>query len=251
MSRIFTKPEEDKPSISKKAVLDFFEQRAAKVPQLGAVQAVIYQDKTPDLATRRDAAEKALLFPKIQLRTEDRVLDAGCGTGRWASLLIPACSHYHGVDVSPGLIRVAQETYGTEQNARFSVASLDEISLEKLEETTPFTRIVSFGVYIYLNDDDVLRALMGIASCAALSARVVVREPIAVENRLTLREHFSQDMDQYYNAIYRTEFELKSLFDATLGGTGFRLVESGDVYAQADLNNRAETKQRWYIWERG
>ena len=27
--------------------------------------------------------------------------------------------------------------------------------------------------------------------------------------------------------------------------------KSGDVYAQADLNNRAETKQRWYIWERG
>jgi hypothetical protein len=79
---------------------------------------------------------------------------------------------------------------------------------------------------------------------------VLIREPVAIEKRLTLQEHFSADMDQQYNAIYRTESELLAMFGTTMGAAGFRLIKSADVYAEPELNNRVETKQRWFLWER-
>jgi SAM-dependent methyltransferase len=250
MSRTFSRPGESSPQIDKEGILKFFEQRAEKVEALGATRAVIYQDKDQDLAERRDAAEKTLLYPMLQLRPEDRVLDAGCGTGRWAEILIPQCAAYHGADLSPGLIKVAKNRFGAAVNAHFSVCSLDEISLQAIGETAPFSRILSVGVYIYLNDDAVLQALRSLAAVAAAEARIVFREPIGVNLRLTLDQHFSEDMEQHYSAIYRTEPELMAMFEASLGKVGFRLIDSGDVYADSELNNRAETKQRFFVFER-
>jgi cyclopropane fatty-acyl-phospholipid synthase-like methyltransferase len=250
MSRTFSLPGEDTPVIDRNAVLEFFEKRAEKVKTLGPTRAVIYQDKSPDLAERRDKTEKGLLFPFLQLDKDSRVLDAGCGTGRWAEMIIPACGTYHGVDVSPGLIQVAQELYGHFPNVRFSVCSLDKLSPDTIGAVRLFDRILSVGVYIYLNDHEVLEALRRLVRLAAPITRLIMREPIAVQNRLTLREHFSEDMDQNYNAIYRTESELLAMLEATIGVAGFRMTESGDVYAESALNNRVETKQRWFLWER-
>ena len=249
MTRRFSKSGEENIEIDESSVLEFFEKRAEKVDTLGPSQAVIYQDKNPKLAESRDAAEKALLQPKIKLDSQAIVLDAGCGTGRWAEVLIPACASYYGIDVSPGLIDVAKKQFEDRQNAHFSVCSLDNISLQNIGAKSPFTHIVSFGVFIYLNDAAVLSALERISQVAAPQARIVMREPIAITNRLTLKEHFSEDMDQYYSAIYRTEDELLAMLNSTVGAAGFTLVESGDVY-DSGLNNRVETKQRWYVWER-
>jgi len=250
MSRTFSRPGDQSPEIDRKAVLDFFEQRAAKVGEIGATRAVIYQDKNLDLAERRDAAEKAFLYPKLDLRAQDRVLDAGCGTGRWAGLLLSSGAEYHGVDVSPGLIDVAKRHFDTTQGARFTVCSIDAISLDAIGASDPFSRIVSFGVYIYLNDDEVRQALRQLADVAAADCRILFREPVGLDMRLTLKEHFSDDMDQYYNAIYRTEPELMAMFDSTLLPAGFRMIESGDVYQDSALNNRADTRQRYFLFER-
>lgn len=132
MARIYTQPEDEKPKIDKSSVLEFFEERAAKVSTLGPIRAVIYQDKNVDLAERRDAAEKSLLLPLLKIDNSSRVLDAGCGTGRWADIVIPHCASYFGVDVSPGLIKVAVERFGDQANARFAVCPVDALSKEKL-----------------------------------------------------------------------------------------------------------------------
>jgi SAM-dependent methyltransferase len=250
MTRIFTPVNDEKPTIDKAAVFDFFERRAEKIDVLGPKRVVIYQDQNPDLAERRDAAEKKLLFPLLRLDATSQVLDAGCGTGRWAELIIPACKRYFGVDVSPSLIQIAINAHGDRPNAHFSVCSLDEISLERIDATEHFSHIVSFGVCIYLNDDAVLESLRRLLSVAAPHARILLREPVALQNRLTLCEHFSEDMDQYYNAIYRTEPEFLRMQDSILGAARFSLKSYGDVYGESELNNRAETKQRWYLWER-
>lgn len=249
-TRIFSLPGEKKPAIDSTAVLGFFEERAEKAKCLGPTRAVIYQDKSPHLAESRDAEEKALIYPMIQVSKEDTVLDAGCGTGRWAEIIIPACGCYQGIDISPGLIQIAKERFGHFLNAQFSVCSIEDISLEAIGAKRPFSRILSFGVYIYLNDGAVVETLQRTAMVAAQSARIVIREPIALENRLTLREHYSEDMNQNYSAIYRTEREMFDMFDATIGLAGFRLIDAGDVYKQAELNNRRETKQRWYLFVR-
>lgn len=250
MTRIYTQLDEEKPLIDKAAVLDFFEKRAEKVKVLGPTRAVIYQDKNPDLAERRDIAEKKLLLPLIQVDGSSHVLDAGCGTGRWAEEIIPKCASYCGVDVSPGLIQIASERFCQYTNARFSVCAVDTISPEAIGVTHHFSHILSFGVFIYLNDEEVLESLHRFAAVADSKSRVIIREPIALQMRLTLQEHFSEEMDQQYNAIYRTESELFNLIDTTLGVAGFRQMGCGDVYAEAALNNRSDTKQRWFLWVR-
>jgi hypothetical protein len=69
-------------------------------------------------------------------------------------------------------------------------------------------------------------------------------------SRLTIKEYFSSDLDQNYNAIYRTEEELLAMFDETLGCIGFHLIDSGYVYDNPGLNNREDTIQKWYFFER-
>jgi len=250
MSRIYTQAGDKKPEINKDSVFDFFEKRAAKVDEIGPIRAVIYQDKNPNLAERRDAAEKSLLFPLMNLDRFSTVLDAGCGSGRWAEVIIPHCAAYFGVDVSPGLVRVARERFDHYCNARFSVCSIDNISLEAIGARNYFTHILSFGLFMYLNDDEVTMSLNRFVNMAAANAKVIFREPIAMQNRLTLQMHFSDDMEQMYNAIYRTEAELLDIVHATLGMENFTQIGCGDVFADASLNNRAETKQRWFLWER-
>jgi cyclopropane fatty-acyl-phospholipid synthase-like methyltransferase len=246
MARIFTKSSDEAPRIDRDSVVNFFEQRAEKAATLGPVRAVIYQDKNPRLAESRDTAEKKLLFPKLDLQPSNTVLDLGCGTGRWAQVLVDHCRLYHGIDVSAGLIRIASEAFGHYPNASFSVCSVDQMPTES---STRYDRVLCCGVLIYLNDDEVLRTLDALSALLAPKARILLREPIGLEWRLTIKEHFSDDMDQTYNAIYRTENELMGMIGATLGKLGWRMRDCGDVYSQVELNNRSDTKQRWFILE--
>jgi hypothetical protein len=129
------------------------------------------------------------------------------------------------------------------------VAPAENYSLAELGESQPFDRILCCGVMIYLNDEDVVDAFRCMASVASKNCRIVMREPVGILNRLTIREHFSDELEQSYNAIYRTQQELEHYMTDTLFASGFRIVDQGDVY-EAELNNRAETIQRWMALER-
>lgn len=249
--RIKTAPgDQAAPQIDPAAVANFFNQRAEKAKTIGSLRAVIYQDKHPDLAERRDAAEKALLLPKLDLKTTSRVLDIGCGTGRWTGLLAPEVASYHGTDFAAGLIDLARADHGASLNVRYSVVASDAISLQTLNELYGFDRIVVLGLLIYLNEDDVRETLRRIVAVATPECRLLIREPVAIGERLTIKEHFSDDMEQEYNAIYRTEEELLQLFSETLGKANFHLIDAGYVYDNPQMNNRTDTIQKWYLLDK-
>lgn len=250
MTRIISSPSDEvKPRIDKESIARFFRERAQKVDTLGAIQAVIYQDKHPILAEKRNAAEKALLLPLLKLDGKQRVLDVGCGTGRWTPDVSTSSAHYHGIDFSAELIEHAIAKHPPCENIRFSVAPAEHYSLASLGETKAFDRILCCGVMIYLNDEEVESAFHCMAASAGPKTRIVLREPVGIVQRLTIKEHFSDELDQHYNAIYRTQQELQQLMCNALFTSGFMLVAQGDVY-EAQLNNRAETIQRWLVLER-
>lgn len=246
MVRVYSEKGE-KTTIDQDKVLEFFQLRAQKSATVGYKQAVIYQDKNPKLAQERDKAEKALLLPKIQLTGKERLLDVGCGTGRWAEIVNDRVVTYHGVDASIGLLEIAQEKF-SQNNSTFSCIKAEELSFDTLDTSLPFHRILSLGVMIYLNEPELQKYLSAIPSLLAENGLFIAREPIALEKRLTLDLHYSEDMEQSYSAIYRTENELLELMSEAFDNK-LKLIESDFVFKEAKLNHRSETKMKYFVFK--
>lgn len=220
-----------------------------RLAEVGPTKAVIYQDKQGDLAERRDAAEVARLLPLLRLDGSQALLDVGCGTGRWSRRLTSKLARYHGIDATEGLLAHARAQHRSESHCRFSLLRADKLSAAALGEDS-FDRVLCAGICIYLNDTQLRSLFAAIAEISVPGALLLLREPVAKDERLTLVEHFSSELEHEYHAIYRSVPELLALMRPTLFEAGFRLVDQGDVYEGDELNNRAETRQCWFVLER-
>lgn len=251
MTRSYTESHElKKPSIDKRSVEKFFSERAAKISEIGSVRAVIYQDKNSDLAQRRDSAEKLKLLPLFKIEAGARILDVGCGTGRWARELIPLISWYHGIDFCAEFIAYSADNFKKKSNAKFTVSAASNFSLASLGETKNFDRVLCAGVLLYMEDAEVLQSVRCMFGVMSSGGRLLIREPLGVDHRLTLVDHYSNDMDQNYSAIYRTSTELLLLIKQAISESNYVVIDGGDVFDDLTLNNRQDTKQQWLILEK-
>lgn len=224
----------------------FFEQRGRNVRDDAPLSSVCYQDKNPQLAVERDAVEKRIILSKLGVDHNTSVLDIGCGIGRWGTTLAPLVRRYHGVDFSESLLDEARQRV-TGENVSFAQVAAQDVAPGTVDADGGFDVVVIAGVLIYLNDDGAERALRGAASVCAPGGLIYVREPAAYDQRLTLVDHWSTDMESTYNAIYRSDSELADLFARTLTPSGFRTVEAADLFPAA-LTNRAETRMRYFLF---
>lgn len=248
MTRFYNEPgSKSLPKINASSVSDFFDDRAKKINTIGPLCAVIYQEKNPDLAEKRNIAEKRKLLPMLRLDGSQRVLDVGCGTGRWAYDLLPLCNWYHGIDACDGLVDYSKSKFKTAINGKFSTSNISDFSLKSLNEKLPFNKILCAGVLIYLNDAELKTALKCMSEVLAPGGSILFREPVGIKQRLTISEQYSDDLDQIYNAIYRTRSELITAFFDVLSRDEYALLGSGDVFDDTSLNNRTETKQQWFL----
>lgn len=236
------------PDLDPRAVSAFFEDRVRRMDEVGPLKAVIYQDKQGDLAERRDRAEVGRILPLLGLDGRQSLLDVGCGTGRWTRRVAGLVKSYHGIDATPGFLERARAQHAEDVHCRFTHLSADALSAQALGEAG-FDRILCAGICIYLNDAQLSAMFSGMQAVSAPSARIVLREPMATGARLTLIEHYSDELKHSYHAIYRPQDELLSLMRPLLEA-GFCMVGQGDVYDADPLNNRVETRQRWLTLER-
>jgi len=231
--------------ISYAATLAFFEARGRETRPDCPQTATMYQDQ--ELAMRRDACEMATVLPLLALTGSERVLDIGCGYGRWAQKLVGRIGSYLGVDFSRELLRVAEALQIP--RSRFQALAAQDITAKRLLEPGPFDRFLCSGILIYLNDADVVRLGTVIAGLASPTARVYVREPMAVSLRLTLDRFPSAELKREYSAVYRTPAECEELFGGPMRAAGFRLERQRSLYP-GELCNRRETEQQIQIWTR-
>lgn len=227
-----------KITLAAAGVADFFAGRSRKRDPKNPYVSVIYQDANPELALQRDAEEKAVVLPKLGLRPESRVLDVGCGIGRWADVLGGRVRSYVGVDFSPEMIALAQARHDP-AFADFRVMPAQDISPEALGRD--FDAAIVAGVFIYMDDEDIVRCLSGLRAMLAPNSILYLREPLALEERMTLDGIWSEELQQHYYAIYRTRDELTDLLRAGLGAPVSPVFEP--LYQEAELNNRRETRQ--------
>jgi cyclopropane fatty-acyl-phospholipid synthase-like methyltransferase len=220
----------------------FFDARAERVEGPCAWTATMYHDGAPALAEARDRCEKEFVLPLLSLQRDTRVLDVGCGLGRWAVAIAPLVASYTGIDFSDGLLVQGRAICAQIPGAEKAVFErCDARDVGRLDG--PFDRIVLAGILQYLNDDDARRCLDGVASLAAPDAVVYVREPMRTRARLTFDRYWSDDLETDYSTIYRTVSEYEDMLAATLGPVGLRMQLMGDLYPP-ELEHPLETRQR-------
>ena len=243
MARIYGK----NVAIDSRQVNQFFENRFCKENPLASV--MLRPDQGDDIADRRNTNENALVHGFLKNRTSDtelRVLDMGCGMGRWIQNLNGCISSYVGVDFAENYIAAAREIYAARQECSFfhcSVTSPESAILKR-----QYDLIIINGLCVYLNDDDVETLFDLIAPTLARDGMIYFRESVSTTGeRLTLKEFFSEELHADYNAIYRTPEEYERILAAKLPdiickSTAYLLDESTGV--------RPETNQKYWLLQK-
>ena len=239
----------EKISINTTQIKQFFSHRAIVYDDKHPVVSMLYQDQNPELAELRDRIEKEKLTPLLEIKEFDRVLDVGCGVGRWAEVFIGRVKDYHGTDLIDGLIRIAITRYSHVPNYSFQIIPAQDLSPENLTSPPPFDIIIIAGVLNYINDDDCLAILKNVEICSSKNSRILIRCPIGVIGRLTLDSTWSDELKYNYSSIYRTNEEYLDLFHGTLIRENFKIIQSAPLFPN-ELNNRKDTQQYYYLFRR-
>ena len=235
--------------IDKEATKNFFDARSKKkLPYL--YNYTNYQDKSPELVLHRDSHEKSKILPLLDIKTDMRVLDIGCGVGRWAESVLSHGGIYTGVDYSESLLALAREACSaiTDGISRyeFICSSFQDLSENLRTECTTqgFDIIIVNGVMMYINDKELGGCLENVDALLKSDGLFYVKEPVSYAERLTLNQVYSDEMECEYSAIYRSVNEYEKLWE-TFGGR-YVLLQKGSMYESA-LNNRKETGAFYWV----
>ena len=171
-----------------------------------------------------------------------KILEIGCGTGRWAEVFHDKCDSYLGIDYSEDLIEIAKENYNYD-NCHFQVLSASQLDTADLLVSAPFDIVIITGVLIYFNDDTIKKMIKDLNSLCASNKTIYIRETLSfLETRLTLKDFFSENLEADYNAIYRTDDEF---LDFINGINGNITIETDEIFDE--LKNFTETGYKYFL----
>lgn len=204
-----------------------------------------------ETADKRHKAELEVVLPLLALDSESRVVEIGCGAGRWAHTVTadirPLVEKYVGVDFSPSLIEIAREKHKSLSNAEFHVMAADALNVEVLSAGAKFSHGIVVALLLYLNDDSVSKLVSDLGELIRPGGKLYIREPICTEEqRLALIGEYSESIQKTYNAVYRTHAEYVELIERT---GRFRVVTSG-VMPDPLFKKYKETCHKYYLVDR-
>jgi len=238
MARLYGKKED----IDTDSVKSFFNSRAEKdVENLMTITS--YQ--TNDIVNKRQEVEIELISEKIDFN-EKKILEIGCGLGRWAEFFHDKCDSYVGIDYSENLISIAKAHFNY-PNCNFERLSIAEMNKNTLPLEGPFDIIFITGVLLYLNDSDIETVVEKINDLSHDASIIYIRDSVSlIDTRLTLKDFYSDLLEVDYNAIYRTEDELMGFFKNI---ENVESVEKEEIFH--DLHDHEETSFEYFIFRKG
>lgn len=243
----------DYAEISSESVKSFYDSRAKQNGDAPVDRPVVLcADTNPDNIELWAKEELEHWFPMFHLDENSQVFEIGFGTGRMTRYITDKAKEYVGVDYVEQFAKTVSEREDIvkKENTRFYTASLDEF-LAKNQAVYPkrFNRVfLSGGVFMYINDDVVCECIANLIPLLQDSCIIYISEPIAIEERLTLKSFYSENMKDYYSAIYRTEKDYEKIFEPLLK-EGFTIKVS-EPFFKDDIKKQKETKQWIFILER-
>lgn len=228
----------------------FFGKRADKFSADNPYSVTMYQDRNKELVRERNRKETEKLLPLLKLNADSRVLDVACGIGRWADAMPDDIEEYCGVDFSGELVEIARQR-NKKDNFSFWEGAANEIGqIVKKTRGGVYNRILMVGILMYLNDRELADTLEQVETISQERTVICIREPLGISKRLTLKDFFSEELEDNYNAIYRTRQELRKFIDRAFLQKGFIVSQEGFLFEEDALNNRKETAQYFYMLER-
>ena len=239
----------EKKNISYQATHEFFYKRAKKFNEDNPYCVTMYQDNHPEIVQARNEKEIERILPLLCLDKESKVLDVACGVGRWSDAITTEIAEYCGIDFCKEFIDIAIKRNDRENSFFFEGASNEIEDVLKKNNKGRYNVVLLIGILMYLNDGDIVSCLEQVERVCEEHAIICIREPIGIENRLTLKEYYSEELKDNYNAIYRSKEELNCFLEKTLFNKGFRIAKEEFLF-EGELNNRKETAQYYYILKR-
>lgn len=232
----------EKASIDAENTVSFYDQRAKTINnRKQEYTTVLLGDQDPDFSVKWDAYEKQLILPRLKLNQDKVILDIGCGMGRWAEAVADQCKEYYGVDFSSELIAVAKENIKNENCHFYTMSAVDAVSNPKIT-ARKYDIVLDVGVSMYINEEELKECYRGLKQLADRDTLFYFEESVGKKERITLNHIWSDNLNAYYSAIYRTREEYKSLIEECMNGVEF--IEEGYLHC-LDKEEHAETSH-WY-----
>ena len=235
--------------VNKEKVKIFFEERAKTHDKFHPLKSVIYQDKNPSLAKNRDLFEKKKIKSIINISKNDVVLDVGCGIGRWAGEISGEVKKYVGIDYVNEFINIANLTHKNKANTHFICLDGKNLSSLEVKYHSPFTIIMFVGFFMYIDDNEVSNILKQTLKVSNYNSQIIIREPIGVDKEVVLDNVWSEEMETYYSAKYRTCDYFKKMFKDILIKEKYELTFDEALFP-SHLNNRVNTRQHLFCLKR-
>lgn len=231
-------------AIDSSRVNGFFEQRFCKENPLASV--MVRSGPDDAVAEKRNANESVLVNGFLRGRDGLRVLDLGCGTGRWAGNIKNRIAFYAGLDFTENYIKAAKEIYADRPEFVFVHSPVTAPDPDLISRR--YDLVIINGLCVYLNDEDVSAVAGYIEGLLEPGGLVYFRESVSViGERITLRNYYSEELQCDYNAIYRTPAEYEAVFGNLLPGC--RVRESGFLLDES-TGARPETNQKYWLLQK-
>jgi 2-polyprenyl-3-methyl-5-hydroxy-6-metoxy-1,4-benzoquinol methylase len=183
----------------------YWEQRARRFAAQGDGLAAVCAYGMPSFYNWQIHCSQYLaLRPWLQPHPGTRVLDIGCGVGRWSRLLAARGAHVTGIDLSPTMITIARqrtESVGLSERCRYMVQDLAQ-----LDAGGPYDLILGVTVLQHILDPARLRrALSRMAAHLAPGGRMVLLEaaPAQATRRCDNPAFVARSRDSYLE-LYRS-----------------------------------------------
>lgn len=235
----------DKVEIDPEAVRKFYDQRFNPARPLGSV--MLSDDE--EMLRQRDENEKSRVMDLFRLDPgTTRLLDLGCGNGRWHDAFRDRIWAYEGVDFSEPNICFARENHrGPRVN--FEIGASDRIGQLPLK-FAPYHFVLSCGLFVYLNDDQVEATFRALVPLLQPVAQIYIRTSVSVMGqRLTLKDFPSEALKADYHGIYRTPEDYEAYFRSIFLPEGFGMADT-HLLLDEKIGAKKETNQQYWLLER-
>ena len=115
-----------KSNISYDDVKSFFDERTSQEKK-HLYNYVMYLDDNPEVAIERDRQGKEKMNKLLPVSNGMRVLDVGCGIGRWGSFFCDKGAFYVGIDGNSNMIERAEDNLKMFNNKKLIISNLQDL----------------------------------------------------------------------------------------------------------------------------